>query len=849
MKKLLLTFILVDLICSFSIADYQTRIDSLEKELKVVSGEEKIKVLDHLSYEYQKKSPLKSIAYQKQVVELSKKLSDKKSESNALNSIGISYYILSDYPKAIEYFGKSAKVSGDISDKKAVVKSLNNIGVIYQILGKYDKALKYYNKSLVMKKDLGDKRGIAKTLSNIAVIYQDLNDNDHALEFNRKALEIYKKFNDKIGLASSYNNMGVIYDNLQNKDKALEYYKKSLKIKEEIKDNRGIANTLNNIGLIYTKLGNYKKAGFYYKRSLKIRQKIGDKYGIASSMDNIGVLYFKTLNYKQSLIYLNKSLKIAEGENFKDIKKRNYLHFSQVYDSLKKYQKALENYQLYSAVKDSIFSDKTKKEIADIQVKYETEKKEKENEILRKKAVLQKLKIEYQKRTKNNIIYIFVLILVLISTLVVFILYKNKRKVNLRLQQINNELEERVKERTTKLQEEINQREKAERKLKKIYSEFERVVTTIPDVVYSGKVDSKGVYHNLYTTDIIEKITGRPKEFFIEKYERWNEIIYSDDLERMIEIYNKAYKGKIDKFEEEYRIILPDGKIRWVLEKEIVTKEPDGSIRFDCIISDITNRKKMEDELREAKNEAEAATLSKSMFLASLGHEIRSPINIILGMTQVLLDTDLTEEQIKFLNMITASGNNMLNIINNILDFSKTEAGQLKLENIEFNIYDETNSIIELSDFEARAKGIDLSVSFSPLVPKLLKGDPLRLKQIITNLVNNAIKFTKKGSIKIKVETLESENKLIKLKFQVIDTGIGISEEGKMKLFKAFSQTNTYTTRKYGGTGLGLAISKNLVTFMNGKIGVESEVGKGSTFWFTAVFEKIINQEDSNRKL
>ncbi len=254
---------------------------------------------------------------------------------------------------------------------------------------------------------------------------------------------------------------------------------------------------------------------------------------------------------------------------------------------------------------------------------------------------------------------------------------------------------------------------------------------------------------------------------------------------------------------------------------------------------------RMNDELKIAKDKAEMATHTKSLFLASMSHEIRTPLNGIIGMVNIMKDTKLAKEQQEYLEIINISGNNLLSIINDILDFSKIESGQVKLENITFNLYKEIDDIIRLLSLKAKEKRLNMITNIQRSVPKFIKGDPLRLKQIIINLINNAIKFTPSGIITLKINKLQqknikrsSRNKHVKLMFRVIDTGIGISEEGKSRLFKVFSQTESSTSRKYGGTGLGLAISKNLSKMMNGEIGVESEEGVGSKFWFTAEFEK-----------
>lgn len=241
-------------------------------------------------------------------------------------------------------------------------------------------------------------------------------------------------------------------------------------------------------------------------------------------------------------------------------------------------------------------------------------------------------------------------------------------------------------------------------------------------------------------------------------------------------------------------------------------------------------------ELIQAKEAAEAATNIKSEFLANMSHEIRTPMNAIIGFADLALKTDLTSKHYDYIKKIETSAKSLLGIINDILDFSKIEAGRMKMELIDFRLDDVVNNIINTISFEAAKKGIELISNISKDVPQALIGDPLRLNQVLTNLADNAVKFTENGHILIKAKLLDKDDKRCRLKFSIKDTGIGLNEEQLDKLFKAFSQADTSVTRKYGGTGLGLAISKCLVEMMNGEITVESSLGKGSVFSFTAVF-------------
>jgi two-component system sensor histidine kinase/response regulator len=260
-----------------------------------------------------------------------------------------------------------------------------------------------------------------------------------------------------------------------------------------------------------------------------------------------------------------------------------------------------------------------------------------------------------------------------------------------------------------------------------------------------------------------------------------------------------------------------------------------GSI---AVARDVTQHKRSEEALRLAREAAEAANHAKSSFLARMSHEIRTPMNGVLGMTELLLETGLTSTQRKYAETVQRSGQNLLGIINDLLDFSKIEAGKLELENVEMDLRRTVEDVVDLLAERAHSKGLELACSIPANLTTHVRGDPLRLGQVLTNLVGNAIKFTEQGSVVIRAASVEETAQHATMRFEVSDTGAGISLEAQSRIFDEFSQADGSTTRKHGGSGLGLAISKQLVEMMGGSIQVESALGAGSTFSFTARFEK-----------
>jgi two-component system, sensor histidine kinase and response regulator len=366
-----------------------------------------------------------------------------------------------------------------------------------------------------------------------------------------------------------------------------------------------------------------------------------------------------------------------------------------------------------------------------------------------------------------------------------------------------------------------------EESLRESEERFRIMADSCPTIIWVTDADGR--------TQLANRIC---REFFGATFEQADSdrsrlLIHPDDYAEYVGRFLFAVRERTP-FRAEARVRRSDGEWRWIASYAEPRLSPSGEFLGHVGISpDITDRKQSEEALQRAKDAAEGANRSKSEFLANMSHEIRTPMNGVIGLTELALDTDLTAEQRGYLEDVKNSAGSLLRILNDILDFSKVEAGKLEFEVIEFDLRQTVEEMLKVLDVRAAAKDLELACDLDPVVPSRLLGDPGRLRQILINLTGNAIKFTERGEVVIRVERWSETAEEVELHFSVKDTGIGIPLDKQQHVFRAFSQADSSSTRTFGGTGLGLTISSQLVEMMGGRIWLESEEGRGSTFHFT----------------
>jgi len=370
----------------------------------------------------------------------------------------------------------------------------------------------------------------------------------------------------------------------------------------------------------------------------------------------------------------------------------------------------------------------------------------------------------------------------------------------------------------------ITVRKEAERKLRIAEEKYRTIFDNSPVAITIA--DQHGVI--ISWNKFAEELLGRTYEDF---FGCTTESLYPAEEWAKIHALNITKSGTAH---FETKILKGNGELMDVKTSVSILTDMDGHITGSIgIIRDITERNRMMAELKKSREQADLASRSKSDFLSNMSHEIRTPMNGIMGMVDLLLETQLSSEQHEYARFVKSSADSLLSIINDILDFSKVEAGKLALETIPFDLWTSVEDVASMLAVRAQDKGIELLVRFSPDTPRRVLGDPGRIRQVLINLAGNAIKFTNKGYVLINVESAAKGGDLCEFKISVEDTGIGIPEDKIDYVFEKFTQADTSTTRRYGGTGLGLAICKQLAELMGGKIGAQSRVGLGSSFWFT----------------
>jgi PAS domain S-box-containing protein len=746
-------------------------------------------------------------------------LNETENQIKALILLGDLYFENAYFESAEDIFNRVlADFQSDLSnDQLANVK--HTLGLNHIRFSNYDKSLNLFQEALMFYEKTGDKEGIATALKDLGQVYYYLGNENSALDNYQKALLIYRELNDSDGIARSYNNIGMIFRDKGNIELALDYMNRSLEIKRTQNNQYGIANTLGNIGDAYVRANEYEKAIEYFNEALKMWTTLNYLHGVTEVYNYLGDVYIKKGENEKAISNLLKGHKISEENNFKQRLVVNYQLLSKAYSQKKEFENAFLSFREYSSLKDSVYEAITSQRIEEYLTKYENIKAEKELLSQEKKIMNQRYQI---------ILTLIVLIAVIIFLIIIILQNKFIRRKSRKIHKINKELDNRVNEKTRELRTSQFSIEIAADSIFWINKNGEFIYVNNAAITMLGYSKDDLLKKTIF--DIVPEFSG----------DVWKE--YWDHLKKkgsyLIQLFYKTRMGNEIPVEVAFNF-----------------REFEGEELNFVYSRNITERKTSDEKLKNAKEKAERSDKLKSAFLANMSHEIRTPMNAIIGFINLLGDQDISQEQKEeIIELAQSSSSDLLNILNDIIDISKIEADELTI-NKSLNYVNGVFSEI----FRFYLKNIDLNSKENVKLSLELESnseriaiftDKARFRQIMNNFINNAIKFTSSGEIVIGYRQITSGGRKLLL-FFVKDTGEGIPEDKIDYIFDRFNRIDDSRKKSLIGTGLGLSISKKLVDILGGIIGVESQLGVGSEFYFTLPYQLLDKpiETDENEKL
>ena len=660
-----------------------------------------------------------------------------------------------------------------------------------------------------------------------------------ALSIAKEVLQLNKTINDDDIAYRAANTFGVIYANLGNVEEGLRYYLEAMNISERIGKIVYKADTVLNLADLFSKTGNNRRAIEYTEQAYQLYETCEDHEGLCYAITNLAEFNLQENQIDQVRKYIGKFDQIKNAEMYPLLKLVINMIKGVLFVEDKEYDAALELYrdilEKHRHNPDSI--------VAEVAIRYTKILYDQKEFSMAAEAVAKATEIaenvdslEFRKECKKLESEIYA---VRGEYKKAYLLRKQYDALQKELSQINTE--EKIS--NYKIMYETEQ-------IKKISERFDLALEAAQTGLWDINPQTGDVYYSSQWFTML----GYTENELPHNHDTWSSLLHPDEFSKAIKEFETniihAKPGDKKFTNQEFRLRKKDGSYCWILSRgRVMEWKEDKPVRVVGTHIDITRIKYLSEELKIARDEAEAATKAKGDFLANMSHEIRTPMNAIIGLNHLLSRTEMSNKQKDYVNKVSHSATGLLGIINDILDFSKIEAGKMDIEKIDFELNDVFDNLLNLVGEKVRDKGLKLIIDTDKDVPPFINGDSLRIGQILINFVSNALKFTEKGEIKISCNLVSQENDSAVLKFSVKDSGIGLSKEQQNKLFQAFTQADTSTTRKYGGTGLGLSISKRLAELMGGSVGVEGELGLGSTFFFTIsckVLKTIISKSKIN---
>ena len=767
--------------------------------------------------------------------------------SRVLTLEKLAYYYRFNDPDSAYILAKEAyQISDSIHFVYGLVYSLNHMGSFFLSKGQYNQAVRNYKEAVLYfkTKDVKVLQGVALAINNIGVVYFEKGNYSLAEHFINKALLVDKHLNYKKGIARELGNLGKLKLKENHIDSALMCLNKALFLERELGHTIGALETMVDIARAYYQLKKYDEEDHVLAEASNLNKDcfLAAKVWIDHLKGQIrfsegkidSALYFQQKAYASSLQLNNNALCLEIAHEL-----------SSIYQSKKDYYQAFAYLDSFNRLSSQLNKQRSELQEADLIALFEIEKRKKEIDFLQ---VSRDKMAYYNSRLismRNGLILSLSFSLVLGG--IIYKAYRDKRRVNRELMRKFQEVRSKNDEIEIKNQE-IGAINTTLLEINKSLNKNEFQLKEAQRIAGLGSWEFNVQSKDFVWSDHLTKLffPEDPLKIKIDFYSIFHRI-HPDDRPKVFNSIKNVFRQGLE-VELDFRVTDHYNDIKYIAARAVPMYDHSGHVVLIAgTLLDNSTQKKIEISLLEAKKHAELANQSKSIFLANMSHEIRTPLNGILGFTDILLKECENDQQREYLRHIRLSGDNLLVLLNDILDFNKIEHGKLEIEAVNYQIREMVHQALAPYRLQAEENGVEFNVVCSPEVPACVIGDPHRTRQLLVNYVSNALKFTGFGSIQINID-VESvsipDGSDLLLKFTVSDSGVGIPLEKQDRVFDAFTQADSSTTRKYGGTGLGLAINRQLSRLMGGETGVISPgqlsggVNPGSDFWFTLTVKR-----------